>query len=517
MKRSIGLVIFLFLLASYCNASDELGIIDFKTSGSKEAQVEFLRGVLLLHSFEYSDAVLAFQKAQQLQPDFAMAYWGEAMTHNHPIWNERARDQAISALNKLAPTPEERLRKAPTEKEKEFIGAVDILFKDGEKKDRDVAYAEAMEQIHKKYPDDLEAASFYALALLGTCQNVRDYAVYMKAAAIVEEVFAKNPKHPGSAHYLIHSYDDPIHAPLGLRAAREYAKIAPSAVHALHMPSHIFLALGMWDDVESSNRASWIASKEKSYHAVYWLQYSLLQQGRFQEALKLLKQVEADSDKEGSTYGRARWHFAAMRAAYVIESQTPFSQLAAAPVKPLSDSLTVDIADIFAAGWTSVRENRIEDAERYHSQIKEALKLEASKSESQHCKAKSTDLSPAELQAAEIMGTELQALILNAQGKKEEAFRLMKEASAKEDAMTFEFGPPMPVKPSHELLGEMLLESGRFHEAQQEFELALTRAPRRSMSITGLAKAAGKAGDAVAEKQAESELQKIRQKADSTK
>jgi tetratricopeptide (TPR) repeat protein len=514
MKRSILFVVFLFFLTLPCIASDELGTIDFKTSGSPEAQKEFLRGVLWLHSFEYPDALAAFQKAQQLQPDFAMAYWGEAMTHNHPIWNEREQTQAIAALKKLAPTPEARLQKAPTEKEKDFIRAVDILFQDGEKKERDLAYAEAMEQIYKKYPGDLEAASFYALALLGSCGNVRDFAVYMKAAAVVEEVFAKNPKHPGAAHYLIHSYDDPVHAPLGLRAAREYARIAPSAVHALHMPSHIFLALGMWDDVESSNRASWIASKEKSYHAVYWLQYSLLQQGRFQEALKLLKQVEADSDKEQNSYGRARWHFAAMRAAYVIESQTPFTQLGQSPVKPLSDSLTVDIADIFAAGWTAVRENKIEDANRYHNQIKEALTMEASKSEGQHCKAQSTELSPAELQAAEIMEMELRALILDAQGKKEEALGLMKEATKKEDAMTFEFGPPMPVKPSHELLGEMLIESGRFQEAQHEFELALARAHRRSISISGLAKAAEKAGDATAEKQAKAELQKIRHKGD---
>ena len=323
----------------------------------------------------------------------------------------------------------------------------------------------------------------------------REFPVYMKAAAIVEEVFAKNPKHPGAAHYLIHSYDDPTHAPLGLRAAREYAKIAPDAVHALHMPSHIFLALGMWDEVESSNQASWKASKETSYHAAYWLQYSFLQKGRFEEALKLFKQVEADSDKAPGTYGRARWHLSAMRAAYVIESQTSFFQLAKSPVKPHADSMTVDIADIFAAGWSAIREKKIDDAIVYHKQIEDALTLETKKSGSQDCKAHSSDMSPAELQAAQIMELELHALILNAQGKKENAFRLMKEATAKEDAMTFEFGPPMPVKPSHELLAEMLLESDRFQEAQQEFELALLRAPRRSISMAGLAKASEKAAD----------------------
>ena len=163
---------FCIYFAAYCHASEELGNIDFKTSGSPEAHKEFLRGVLFLHSFEYPDALSAFQKAQQIQPEFAMAYWGEAMTHNHPIWNERDRASAIAALNKLAPTPEQRLQKTPTEKEKDWMNAIDILFEDGEKKQRDVAYANAMEKIYKKYPDDLEAASFYSLALLGSCGNV---------------------------------------------------------------------------------------------------------------------------------------------------------------------------------------------------------------------------------------------------------------------------------------------------------------------------------------------------------
>ncbi|HSE39417.1 MAG TPA: hypothetical protein VLH08_01515 [Acidobacteriota bacterium] len=511
MKAKIFIAI--LLLPFYCSAAEELGNIDFKTSGSPAAQKEFLRGVLFLHSFEYDDALSAFQKAQQLQPDFAMAYWGDAMTNNHPIWNERYREKAIAALNKLAPTPEQRLKKTPTQKEKDFIKAVDILFQEGEKKQRDLEYAKAMEQLYKKYPDDLEVASFYALALLGSCGNVRDYAVYMKAAAIVEEVFAKNPKHPGAAHYLIHSYDDPVHAPLGLRAAREYAKIAPSAVHALHMPSHIFLALGMWDDVEASNRASWIASKESSYHAVYWLQYSLLQQGRFQEALKLLKQVEANLTKSKDAYG-PRWHLPAMRAAYVIESQTPFTQVASSPVTVQSDTTTVSIADIFAAGWSALREKKLEDAIRYHNQIKEALTKETSNTKTHECKANSSQMSPAEQQASQIMEMELQALILNAQGQKDKAIELMKQATAKEDVMTFEFGPPMPVKPSHELLGEMLLDSAKYQNAQAEFELALKRAPRRSISVAGLAKAAVKTGDQEAEKQAASELEKIRQKAD---
>ena len=271
--------------------TEDLGKIDFPTSGSPEAQKLFLRGVLLLHSFEYEDSAEAFRAAEKLDPGFAMAYWGEAMTYNHPVWVEVDVDKGRESLKKLGATPEDRLSKATTKREKGYFQAVEILYGEGDKKSRDVAYAEAMKKLHEQYPDDLEAATFYSLALLGSSESIRDYAVYMKAAAVSEEVFSKNPNHPGAVHYLIHSYDDPVHAPLGLRPARVYAKIAPAAAHALHMPSHIFLALGMWDEEIASNQASWAAADarvqrknlgvdSRGYHALHWLEYGYLQEGR---------------------------------------------------------------------------------------------------------------------------------------------------------------------------------------------------------------------------------------------
>ena len=509
-----SLILLLLLIASQCFASDQLGTIEFKTSSSPEAQKEFLHGVLLLHSFEYPDARNSFIKAEQLDPNFAMAYWGEAMTFNHPIWMERDRDKAIAALNKLASTREQRLQKAPTQKEKDFLNAVEILFEDGEKKQRDLAYCEAMEEMHRKYPDDFEAASFYALALLGSSENSRDIATYMKAAAVAEEVFAKNPQHPGAVHYLIHSYDDPVHAPLGLRAARVYAKIAPSAVHALHMPSHIFLALGMWDDVESCNDASWKASKFHSYHAAHWLEYSYLQQGRFREARELLNKVE-EQLKSNPDNSDLKWYVPAMRAVYVIESHTPFSEMAASPAVPYGDSFAYGVADIFAAGISAIHEKKIDDAIKYHSDIQKAVNSEnGSQSKGAECKAHTASMSPAENLAVQIMEKELQAAILNAQGKKDDALHLLKEATTVEDSMTFEFGPPLPVKPSHEMYAEYLLEAGKYKEAQDEFNKTLARAPRRSQSLAGLAKAANQTGDSQVAKEAQSELQNIRRKAD---
>ena len=209
-----------------------------------------------MHSFEYDDAKDAFDEAQKADPGFAMAYWGEAMTYNHAVWQQTAPDLAKAALARLAPTPEARLAKAPTAKEKDWIASLDALYGPGDKLARDLAYAEAMRRMYEKYPGDDEVAAFYALALLGTSHGGRDFSIYMKAAAIVEQVYSKNPQHPGAAHYLIHSYDDPIHAPLGLRYADAYSKIAPAASHALHMPSHIYFALGMWDEAAAINERS---------------------------------------------------------------------------------------------------------------------------------------------------------------------------------------------------------------------------------------------------------------------
>ena len=310
--------------------SSHLGSVDFPTSGSAEAQEHFLRGVLLLHSFEYDDAREAFVAAQGVEPGFAMAHWGEAMTHNHPLWKQQDLAAAREALERLGPIPEERLTKAPTEREKDYLRTLDVLYGPGTKYERDVAYQEAMVRLAEKYPRDLEATSFSALATLGTSHDQRDYRIYMRAASIAEEVFAKNPHHPGAAHYLIHSYDDPVHAPIGLRAARVYAKIAPAATHALHMPSHIFTAMGMWDDVVASNEDSWAASDARvqrkglpidgrSYHALWWLEYGYLQQGRYRDARKQLSVMEADTAATGSK--TTRRHLVALQVSRTTASR----------------------------------------------------------------------------------------------------------------------------------------------------------------------------------------------------
>ena len=220
--------------------SGDLGRIDFPTSGSAEAQKHFLRGALLLHSFEFEDAAEEFRAAQKIEPGFAMAYWGEAMTYNHPVWQQQDLPAGRAVLAKLGATPEARAGKAGTPREKAYLHAVEILYGEGDKNDRDRRYALAMEQLHATYPDDIDATCFYALALLGTSHAGRDVPTYMRAAALMEEAFEQHPQHPGAAHYLIHSVDDSVHAPLGLRAANAILKDRPRlAARAAHDLAHL--------------------------------------------------------------------------------------------------------------------------------------------------------------------------------------------------------------------------------------------------------------------------------------
>jgi tetratricopeptide (TPR) repeat protein len=523
MKRACSILILATAVAALSLRGEEpagsLGRIDFPTSGSPEARAHFLRGALLLHSFEYEDAAEEFRQAQKLDPAFAMAYWGEAMTCNHPIWVERDRAGALRVLERLAPTREARAAKAPTRREKMYLEAVEILYAEGDKVERDLAYAEAMRRVRVEFPEDLDAASFYALALLGTCQDKRDFPTYMRAAAVVEEVFAKNPEHPGAAHYLIHSYDDPTHAPLGMRAARVYAKIAPAATHALHMPSHIFLASGMWAEVASSNEASWQASLERaqrqklssdahSFHALSWLGYAYLQQGRYADARRMLALMEEDAGKSPSH--RARAHLVTMRAAYLVETRRWNGDAARLSID--TGGLPSRNLDLFGLGLARLETGDWKSAE-------EALgKMQADAGEETtgagHAHGGASSYASGWRGTDAVLRKELEAKILLAKGQTARALALAREATALEDGLSFEFGPPDIVKPSHELYGEMLLAANRPAEARKEFEASLARAPRRAASLLGLARAASKEGDSAAARRAYGELRDVWARAD---
>ena len=457
--------------------ASSLGEIDFPTSGAPEAQQPFLRGVLLLHNFEYDDAQAAFRRARELDPGFAMAYWGEAMTMTHPLWGEQDVQQALTVLRRLAPTPSRRIAAAPTKRERGYLRAVEALYGDGDKPQRDRAYMAAMQTLARQFPGDDDAQAFYALSILGAAQGKRVEKRYLEAASIVQAVFKRNPRHPGAVHYLIHALDDPAHAQDALEAARVYADLAPAAAHARHMPSHIFMALGLWDDVIQANERSWAASEERrmrkglgvaerSYHVAHWLMYALLQQGRVEEARPFLRMVEEDAE-EGNSRVVERYR-AAMRATYIIETEewdvTGFDR----------DRSTVRasaaMSELFAIGLSAFKTGRGDVADRVLEQF---LQAEQAKNATQG-------------RSVKVMKNQLAALKLFVEERVAEGVTLLREAAAVEDAIPFTAGPVFPVKPAHELLGEVLLSLGKLEEARREFALALKRTPNRALSLAGL-------------------------------
>lgn len=314
------------LSAKTSHDSSFVGTIVFPNSGSTRAQQFFLRGVALLHTFSYDRAREAFQQAERIDPDFALAYWGEALSDRWPQGLSEDTLAARAALERLAPTAVARAEKAHTARERAYVAAVETLFgmnlQPGDAQIsgmsgmrlridsvRIARYAESMRALHVAYPDDDEAASFYAHALMNR-RNFewndpdRFFRTSIAMAAALEGVFARNPNHPGAAHFLIHAYDDARLAPLGIRAARAFAAIAPAQEHAQHMPSHIFIRYGMWDEVVSSSERAWALTRADAgtgpdaplryeWHDANFLQYGYLQQGRWREAKALADSANA--------------------------------------------------------------------------------------------------------------------------------------------------------------------------------------------------------------------------------
>jgi tetratricopeptide (TPR) repeat protein len=441
-----------------------LGTITFPTSGAPAAQASFVRGVLYLHSFEYAAAAAAFKEAQRLDSTFAMAFWGEAMTYTHPVWNQQ---DATSGRAVLARAP-----RGATPREQAYLDAATVLYGAGSKARRDTLYAAAMEQLAATYPDDAEARAFYALALLGLNQGVRDVTTYERAAAIVAPIFAANPDHPGAAHYLIHAYDDPAHAELGLPAARAYSQIAPDAAHAQHMTTHIFLALGMWGEVVRQNEIA--AGPHREHwtpgHYTAWLEYALLQQGRLGDARRHLEAMRTNLDQSVESRG----YLLSMRAHYLINARQWDDPARAWSIDRDGVSARAVAIDEFALGYAAVQRGDRDEGRRRLAAL---------------AAVGAGPVEPASARFATILTRELEAALLVAEGKREQAVALLRQAAATEDSLPARYGPPDVIKPTHELLGEVLLELKQPAAARVEFERALELAPQRALSLAGLARA----------------------------
>jgi tetratricopeptide (TPR) repeat protein len=491
----------------------ELGQLVFPTSTrSPQAQAAFERGMLWLHLFEDEHAVVEFRKAEHLDPGFALAYWGEAMTHTRGLWDIDDAQGGRAALARLGATPQARAAKAPTAREKAFLDTGEQLFGPGSVHARDVRFLAATEALAARYQDDDEAQLLHALALLNIGRGKRDVPKYIEAAEISKRVLAHNPQHPGAAHYWIHGMDDPGHAEGALPAARALAKIAPGAGHAQHMTSHIFMALGLWDDVIAANEEAMRvvdaqqtdgSPKSGCGHYNEWLQYAYYQAGRHRDAQRQL----ADCVREGGdmvawalTKPRAPDKTAAglqeyaqsqhlslmgMRATAVVES----------PADRLYDGgMRVDTGDLGrAAAW---------DAFAHGYAALQAADLPAARDALALLNA--TALAPEgkldhefpdEGAYLAILADMLEGAIAARDGHADAGLAQVRAAAAHYDALPFAFGPPIVVKPPHELAGEMLLAMQRPKEALAEFDAALKLAPNRALSLLGRMHALQDIGD----------------------
>jgi hypothetical protein len=482
-------------------AAERLGTVRFVTSCAPAVQPQFDRAVALLHSFHLDAAVGAFTEVATADPACGMAHWGVAMAW---LGNPLAAPPSARGLKEgWAAVEKAKAAGAKTPRELEYIAAIETLYKDADKVDhrtRALAYEKQMEQLSARYPTDREAAVFYALALNITLDpNDKTYANQLKAAGILEKVFAEQPNHPGVAHYLIHSYDFPPIAAKGLPAAKRYASIAPAAPHALHMPSHIFTRVGSWQESIETNRASAKAAAEtlaaggsqtglRSYeglHAYDYMMYGYLQLARDREARALVEEVTATRKLNVDHFAGA-FALAAIPARYALErgqwadaaTLTPTPSDLAWNRFPQAESIVW-----FARGLGAARSGNPVRAREDLARI-EALRDALTAAKSLYWAHQS-----------EVQRLAVAAWIARADGRNEEALSLMRASAEAEDATEKHPVTPGSIKPARELLGEMLIDLGQPAAALKEFEASHKVEPNRFQGLYGAARAAELAGD----------------------
>lgn len=495
------LVLWVFLSLYSCKTKSDsgqyLGIVNIEVSGTSNAIPHFEKGLLLLHSFEYEDALEAFLKAQELDPKMPMAYWGEAMTYNHALWSEQDYELATAALEKLKAFD---YKSFCTPLEADFIESVHVLYQpQTEKKVRDQQYAEFMGQLTQKYPDNHEIAAFYAISLLGSVPEGRDVELYGKGAKIAQGILEENPNHPGALHYLIHSYDDPDHARLALDAARAYSQVAPDASHALHMPSHIFVAMGMWDDVIASNIHSYEASLHRmtekkldndarGYHAFHWLEYGYLQKDQKDQAEKMVKEMQQYMEETPSI--RARVHMVFLKGTYLVETNDWQSEIARIPVDIADLNISIRSQYHFLEGMKAYTQNNLLELEKVIAAMEDDHNREsfvvANGSAKMCANVSRGEVTQTDLTESLARQHQLMALRADLTANLEAAEEHLKKSVELEESISYSFGPPHIQKPTRELYADWLLKQNRPEEAKEQYNLALEKAPKRRLLVEGL-------------------------------
>lgn len=491
--KSISAITFVFAIG-VCQAQ-QYGSTDFEATGSAEAHEVFTLGLLEMHNFEFADALASFQKAQSIDPNFTMAYWGEALAYDQFFWHRHQFDKSRAALAKLGATPEERAARAATQRERDYLQTIEIRFAEGEHHERELAYSDALRDLHEKYPDDLDAAAFYALSILATSYDGRDFARYMRAGAITESILAINPTHPGALHYNIHSYDDPIHAPLGLRSASVYSEVAPSAVHALHMGSHIYYALGMWEEGIERNIRSYEEDVSRqadpndpyggqAYHALTWVPYGLQQMGKNAEAREYISRIAKQVEQYGNDAALHRNHYVTTRASYVVDTQEWDSELASIEIGHQGLSDYAITTDLYVKGLVAINQGKVGEARSALAMMNMhgAMDMEGMSNMAGMVmtSARRSDTAPTLLRLA------LEGQIELAEGNSDRAIEIIGQAERIEGALPSEYGPAVPVQPMAELLADVYRQIGDTEMARKYYELSLTRAVGRVRSLSGL-------------------------------
>jgi hypothetical protein len=477
--------------ADHTQHAADVGQVHFPTSCSPQVQARFDHAVALMHSFAFSVADKIFSEIAAAEPACAMAYWGLAFgARSNPLVGAPAAGAMKTGRDNIEKA---KAAGAKTQRERDFIAALDLYYRDYEKashRDRTLAYEKAMEQIYTRNPDDHEAAVFYALALneaIVVLPADKTYTRHLKAARITEQVLEKHRDHPGALHYLVHSYDFPALAERGVAAAKRYGAAAPASAHALHMPSHIYSMLGLWEDSIKSNLLA-VGSARGYVHAIDFMVYAHLQMGQDGEALRLLENSRALQKTAGPMEQRSptgavlpvHTAYAAIPARYAIERGTwkEASQLELHTSSPAADAITH-----FTRAMGFIRLRDAAGARR------EVEKVAALRDEL----AKMKDVYWTE--QVEIQRLAAAGWLALLDGKASEAVKLMRSAADKEDASEKHVAMENRLWPMRELLGEMLLELKQPAAALKEFETSLHEARNRLRGFHGAARAAEMAGN----------------------